>query len=50
MGKQPIHLIVQIMTLKKTLENILKDISIQVLKTKYIINLGQLLRIVPNIK
>jgi hypothetical protein len=28
----------------------LKDINTQVLETKYVINLGQLLKIVPNIK
>jgi hypothetical protein len=50
MGKQLVHLIVQIMTRKKTLEDILKDINIQVLKTNYIINLGQILRIVLDIK
>jgi hypothetical protein len=38
------------MTLDKTLEEILKDINTQVLETKYVINLGQLLKIVPNIK
>jgi len=32
-----------------TLEEILKGISTQVLETKYIINLGQLLKIIPNI-
>jgi hypothetical protein len=38
------------MTLKKTLEEILKNISTQVLETKYVINLGQLSKILPNIK
>jgi hypothetical protein len=37
-------------TVEKTLENILKDINIQVLETKYVINLGKLLKIVLNIK
>jgi len=31
-------------------ENFGRDISIQVLETKYVINLGQLLKIVPDIK
>jgi hypothetical protein len=35
---------------KKKLENILKDINIQVVEAKYVINLGQLLRIVLDIK
>jgi hypothetical protein len=34
----------------KTLEEILKDINIQVLEIRYVINLGQLLNIVLNIK
>jgi hypothetical protein len=38
------------MTLDQTLEEILRDINTQVLETKYVINLGQLLKIVPNIK
>jgi hypothetical protein len=38
------------MTPKKTLEDILKDISTQVMETKYVINFGQLLKIVSNIK
>jgi hypothetical protein len=38
------------MTPKKILEEILKDINIQVLETKYVINFGQLLKIVSNIK
>jgi hypothetical protein len=34
-----------------TLPNkILKDVRTQVLETKYVINLGQLLKIMPNIK
>jgi hypothetical protein len=43
-------LIPQTITPKKTLEEILRDIITQVLETKYVINLGQLLRIVPDIK
>jgi hypothetical protein len=39
----------QITLLEKSLEEILKDINIQVLETKYVI-LGQLLKIVQNIK
>jgi hypothetical protein len=38
------------MTSKKTLEEILRNIGNQVLEIKYVINLGQLLKIVPNIK
>jgi len=38
------------MTSKKILEEILKDINTQVLETKYVINFGQLLKIVLNIK
>jgi hypothetical protein len=38
------------MSLNKTLEEFLKAINIQGLETKYVINLGQLLKIVPNIK
>jgi hypothetical protein len=49
-SKQHAQLIPQIITLEKTLEEILRNISTQVLETKYVINLGQLLRIVPNIK
>ncbi len=41
-GKQPIQLISQMTLPKKTLEEILKDISTQVLETKYVIKLGQL--------
>jgi hypothetical protein len=37
-------------TIKKTLEEILKDINKQVLETKFTLNLGQLLRANPNIK
>jgi hypothetical protein len=49
-NKQPIHLIALTTIPKKTLQEILRNIKIQVLETKYVINLGQLLRIVPNIK
>jgi hypothetical protein len=49
-SKQLIQLIAQTTLPKKTSKEILKDINIQVLETKYVINLGQLLRIVPNIK
>lgn len=48
-SKQPIHLIAQTIILEKTLEKILRNINIQVLETKCVINLGQRLRIVPNI-
>ncbi len=37
-------------TTNKTLEEILMDISKQVLETKYIMNLGQLLRMILDIK
>jgi hypothetical protein len=46
--KQPI--ISEHVTLKKTLEEILRDISKQVLETKYTLNLGQLLQVIPYIK
>ncbi len=49
-GTQPIQLITQTTLLEKTLEEILKDINTQVLEIKYVINLGQLLKIMPNIK
>jgi hypothetical protein len=49
-SKQPIQLTPQTITLEKTLEEILKDINTQVLETKYVINLGQLLKIVLKIK
>jgi hypothetical protein len=45
-----VELSTQLMMLEKTLEQILKDISTQVLETKYVLNLGPLLKIVPNIK
>jgi hypothetical protein len=35
---------------EKTLEEILRDINKQILETKYTLNLGQLLRAIPNIK
>jgi hypothetical protein len=37
-------------TTNKTLEEIIKDINKQVLETKYTLNLGQLLWVIPNIK
>jgi hypothetical protein len=37
-------------TTKRNLEEILKDISKQVLETKYTLNLGQSLWVIPNIK
>ncbi len=49
-SKQLIHLITLTKTPKKILEKILRDIIIQLLETKYVINLGQLLRIVLDIK
>jgi hypothetical protein len=49
-GKQHVHLITQTTLLEKTLEKILKDINTQVLETKYVTNLGQLLRIMQDIK
>jgi hypothetical protein len=49
-SKQHVQLTTQIILAKIILEEILGDISIRILETKYVINLGQLLRIVPNIK
>ncbi len=49
-GKQHVNFLEQSTTLEKTLEEIQIDISTQVLETKYVINLGQILKIVPNIK
>jgi hypothetical protein len=49
-SKQLIQLTTQSNLPEKTLEEILIDIDTQVLETKYVINLGQLLKIVPNIK
>jgi hypothetical protein len=37
-------------TIEKTLEEILKNINKQVLKTKYTLNLGQLLQVILDIK
>jgi len=48
-NKQHVLLTSQTTLLEKTLKDILKN-NTQVLETKYIINLGQLSRIVPNIK
>jgi len=45
-SKQHVHLTTQTTLLK----NILRDINTQILETKYVINLGQLLKIVPYIK
>jgi hypothetical protein len=45
-NKQHVQLTSQTMTPKKTLEEILRNISTQVLETKYVINLGQLLKTV----
>jgi hypothetical protein len=49
-NKQLVQLTSKTMTLNKTLKEILRDINTQVLETKYVINLGQLLKIVPYIK
>jgi hypothetical protein len=49
-NKQLVHLTSQTTLPGKTLEEILKDIHTQVLETKYVINLGQLLKIVLDIK
>jgi hypothetical protein len=43
-------MILEHVTTKKTLEEILKDIIKQVLETKYTLNWGQLLQIIPDIK
>jgi hypothetical protein len=45
-NKQLVKFTTQITLLEKTLEEILRDISTQVLETKYVTNLGQLLKIV----
>ncbi len=37
-------------TTNKTLEKILRDVNEQVLETKYTLNLGQLLQVIPDIK
>jgi hypothetical protein len=47
-NKQPV--ILEQVTTKKTLKKILMDISKQVLETKYTLNLGQLLRMILDIK
>jgi hypothetical protein len=49
-SKWIIQLTTQTTLPEKILEEILKNISTQVLETKYVINLGQLLRIMPDIK
>jgi hypothetical protein len=49
-SKQPVQLTPQTISLEKTLEEILRDINIQVLETNYFINLGQLSKIVLDIK
>jgi len=43
-------MILKQVTIKKILEQILKDISKQVLETKHTLNFGQLLRMILNIK
>jgi hypothetical protein len=40
----------QTITPEKTLEEILRDMTTQVLETKYVMNLGQFLKIVSKIK
>jgi hypothetical protein len=45
-GKWFVQLTTQTTVLEKTLEEILRDINTQILETKYVINLGQLLKIV----
>ncbi len=47
-NQQPI--ILEQVVIKKILEEIIKDIIKEVLETKYKLNLGQLLRLIPNIK
>jgi hypothetical protein len=37
-------------TTKNNFEEILKDFSNQVFETKYTLNLGQLLQVIPNVK
>jgi len=49
-SKQPIQLTSQTIIPEKTLEEILKDINTQVLEIKYVLNLGQFLKIVLDIK
>ncbi len=48
--KHHVHLTTQITILEKILEDILRDINIQILETKYVINLRQLMKIVLDIK
>jgi hypothetical protein len=43
-------MILKHVTIEKTFKNILKDINKQVLEKKYTLNLGQLLRMIPDIK
>ncbi len=47
-NQQPI--ILEYVIIEKTLKENLRDINKQVLETKYILNLGQLLQAIPNIK
>ncbi len=49
-SKQHVHLTTQTTLLKKILEKILRDINTQILETKYVTNLEQLLKVVPYIK
>ncbi len=49
-GKWAIQLTTQMTLPEKTLEGILRNISTQVLETKYVINLGQFLKIMLDIK
>jgi hypothetical protein len=49
-SKQPVQLTPQIISPKKTLIFFLKNINIQVLESKYVINLRKLLKIVSDIK
>jgi hypothetical protein len=49
-SKQTIQLITQTTLPKKTLEESMKNINTQVLEIKYVINLGQFLKIMPDIK
>jgi hypothetical protein len=47
-NQQPV--ILKHVTIEKTLIEIIKNIDKQVLETKYTLNLGQVLRVIPNIK
>ncbi len=49
-GKQTIQLTTQMTLPEKIVEEIMKNINTQVLETKYVINLGQFLKIMPDIK